>query len=475
MALATIFYFAVAWLAFSLAGHGFIGLLIVGVLPFAPMGILAILEGTVQLYIFGINSLFSDTLAQTFFYYHNPALWGLIIRENHELDRTSAILLPAISYIVLSAAMFAGAYFVSRIRKPERTGNSVVFNPVKNVLVFLVAMAGMFIVAMIMYGIYESTFMFHVGMIIGFVIGYFIAQMIAEKTFHVLGKIKYLPHFTGIAVSLYVFMILVTQFGLGFYVNRVPHENEIYGVHVGSFGPWGYVMVSGIPNDLQKQMANSDPEFIAATQEFHRTILQNKDSLWEIPHLNRYRTYQRFHEDGSIFWREYIHINYVLQNGRSVTRQYNLPSTFIKETGANEFLNRREVILAPYFLLHNPEYIRSINFTFWSNESDDLGNWVSSRAVAEVISRTQMDTVLEMIADNEVETAIQNRLFNHSYRWHDEDVSRSMNVSVWFDVDRRSDEINPLVWRWSSFNMRGEAAERMFELLNEWDLVRQQH
>jgi hypothetical protein len=460
MALATVFYFAVAWLGFSLAGHGFIGLLIVGVLPFVPIAFVGLTELIVQYYVFGLRTLISGTAAEAFFVYHNPALWGLLISRDYIYDITGAVLIPVLVYIVLTAAMLVGAYFISRRRKPERTGNSVVFNPVKNVLVFFVAMGGMFIVAAIMYSTNESIFMMHVGMLIGFAAGYFIAQMIAEKTFHVLGKLKFLPHFTGVAAGIYITVILVTQFGVGFYVNRVPDKDEIYGIYATT--SW-----MTVPDEQLPRMVSTDPEIIAKTQEMHRLILQNKDSLWKIPNINSHGAYEGF-RNGVFSSRENLVVKYLLNNGRIVTRQYNLHNTFIENTAMEDYLNSREIILMPFFLMRNPEYIRGVNLSFWSGGLNEEGEWTSWREAAEVTEQTQLDTILELIADATVETVIQRR--NAEWWIQNDRNSRRMSVEVWFDTGRHRDTL-PNFARWNVPRIEGEPVERLLEQLREWDLM----
>ncbi|MCL2457138.1 MAG: hypothetical protein FWD19_06290, partial [Defluviitaleaceae bacterium] len=206
MVIVSVFYFGVAWLAFSLAGHGIIGILIAFVMPFVPYALVQFVDMIGFLYVFGYRAALETNALVPFIFHHTPLLWGGIIDgvNNH----TEAVIFPATVYTVIGAAIFTGAYFISRARKPERTGNSVMFAPVKNVLVFLVSLVLMFIPGLIFYAMSESFIMTHIGFVIGFAIGYVIAQMIAEKSFYIFEKLKYFPHFFGTAAAIYIFIFV---------------------------------------------------------------------------------------------------------------------------------------------------------------------------------------------------------------------------------------------------------------------------
>ncbi|MCL2576678.1 MAG: hypothetical protein FWE27_01320 [Defluviitaleaceae bacterium] len=359
MVITTVFYFGVAWLAFSLAGHGIIALLIVGVMPF---------------------------------------VWGTLIRRN-VFNHTQAVLIPAMIYIVLAVAIFVGAYFVSRNRKPENTGNSVMFAPVKNVLVFMVSAVAMFILGLLFYSMSESFLMMYVGFVIGFAIGYIIAQMIAEKSFYILDKIKHFPYFFGTAAAIYLFIFIFTQYGIGFYVNRIPPQENISAVHVTNGWFFG-----GLSNEDFRMMANNDPEFIAATQQVHQTILNGRSYLQDVPNLNSGNRYTRT-LNGVIHTRETLFIKYILQNGQAVTRQYSLPGTFIEEKGLSTFLDGEGVVLSPFPALRMPEALDSISLMFdFSAWDEERERWIYSDTENIVITdRAQMGTVLDLIAISAVE------------------------------------------------------------------------
>jgi ABC-2 type transport system permease protein len=479
MALATVFYTAVAWLAFSLAGHGFIALCLVAVLPFIPAGIWMTIEGVGFLYVFGYNGMTvaGEQVFNRLFVYHNPAAWGLLFRSNDVFTRFQAVWLPVIIYIVLGSALFAGAWLVSRNRKPERTGNSIIFNPVKNVLIMLVAMIAMVITGAIFYGTSESFVNMHLGFIVGFAIGYVIAQMVAEKTFMIIGKIKYLPAFAGIAAGLYVVMLLVTQFGLGFYVNRVPAENEISAVYVSNWN-----LFSNLSEEEWSRIKISDPDFIAATRRAHQTILDNRSDLSEIPHLNRGTRYE-WQEDinRSVRVRENLHIKYFLQNGRTMVRQYSITRDFIEAAeGFDEFLTRREVVLAPFVAFKMPEYLQSVELSFQFpefNEEFEHWNWTHHRSLM-ITNREEISSVMEKIADAAMENAAEIRGHQSSWRqnvhhvWVDETnlVEPDPFLNIWFNLDWNRIDIDGRVHlpMWNTPHVTGEAVQRLYDAVRDY-------
>ncbi|MDR0273051.1 MAG: hypothetical protein LBI27_07025 [Clostridiales bacterium] len=212
LSLVTLFYFSLAWLAFSLSGHRIIGLIILVVMPFIPLAFIGLLEFIANEYAGrGHFSIISGRTFEWTAVCLYPVAWGGRIRATRIIDPSEAIMIPAIVCTTLTVAMSTGAYIISSIRKPERTGDSVMFIPVKNVLIFLFAFSFMFFGGLLFEGIWDNIAMMHIGLIVGFTIGYAVAQMIAEKSFQIFGKLKYFPYFFGTITVLYLLMLFVTK------------------------------------------------------------------------------------------------------------------------------------------------------------------------------------------------------------------------------------------------------------------------
>ncbi|MCL1863925.1 MAG: hypothetical protein FWF78_10205 [Defluviitaleaceae bacterium] len=467
MSLVTVFYFAVAWLAFSLAGHGFVALCLVVVLPFVPMGLMMSAEGIGNLFVFGFNGLFQSSQFSNFLAYHNPAAWGILIRPG-VLSRVEAIYIPALIYIVIATALFACAWLVSHKRKPERTGNSVIFNPVRHVLVFLFSFASMLIMAIIFLGTSNNIANMYIGAVIGFVVGYVAAQMIAEKSFLVLGKMKCLPIFGGVAVGVYLAVILVTQFGLSFFVNRLPSRDEVYAVYV-----TGHHLFGGNVTDGEwRSISFTDPDVIEATLAAHQKILDGRGELHQIPDRIGYRarTYAISQHDGTIRTRENLFFRYILNDGTVVSRQYSITGDFIQNAGLTEFLMSEAVVLAPFIALRDPSAISQIEIRF--HHRGDFGNWSDIVHATTITNAAEINIAMELISQVAMENVDETRrdMFVRSFE------TPVVTTSIWFNQTSRmryDGGWSNLPW-WSAPRIDGDAAIRLHELLIEHGLGEQE-
>jgi ABC-2 type transport system permease protein len=439
MSLSAVFYFALAWLAFSLAGHGLIALLIVAVMPFVPLAFYGLLEVIGNMYVFGYYSMNFGTTYGFFIAYHTPVAWGILTSLGYGSFATMVV--PFITYTVLTLAFFAGAYFISRSRKPERTGDSVIFAPVKNVLIFLVAFLAQCILGMIFYAFNRDVVMMHVGFVLGFLIGYVIAQMIAEKSFHILEKIKYTPHFVAVAAGLYIFMLIFTQYGMGFFVNRVPHENQIYGVYASQSSP------IDLSYESWQRFAITDPEAIAAVQEIHRLILNNKSEVRRVPNI----------ETGIFTGRQRFSIQYVLNNGRVVTRQYALTHNISSNELFENYFQSDAFLLAQHPGLRMPETLRSIHFNF---TIEDPISGTISRPSGELSMRgPRMQTAVDLITQGYLETLQRD---NREYE-------PEIRVGIWLHYNNTRD--NPFRHSARNITITGEPARRIYEQALAWGII----
>jgi len=435
-------------------------------MPFVPLFLGQLVEFIGLTYVFGYNSRVISETVNIIFMYQNPALWGQLIRPG-VLNHTYAVVIPALIYIAVATAIYIGAYFTSRARKPERTGNSVMFPPIKNVLVFMVSAVAMFILGLVFYGITESFFMTHIGFAIGFAIGYVVAQMIAEKSFYIVDKLKFFPHFFGTATAVYIFIFVFTQYGMGFFVNRVPAKEDISAIYIASDNMFGGFY------DKERQLLSSidDPQFIETTRNAHQTIINGRKSIQELPNTNSGNRYTRM-INGEIFTREPVSIHYILKNGKTITRLYSLPGTFIEDTALNEFLDSKEVLLSDYSVFRTSEGLLEINLWFggntWNNEWNDWGSL--NLGNFRITDRAQMETVLEIIADGIVENAKERRENPQAnmYREPRIDEIPPPTVGIRFEYSRNSWQHR---YGWRSPHLYGEPVTRLYEQIIEWGLV----
>ena len=344
MMIVALFNFALFWFAFSIAGHGIIAFLLAGAIPLLSLLFPGMINQAISIYAFGaptFDSVFPNwavgASVPAFFWLNwDPSAQGLLIQ--------------LIAYSVVGIALAAAAFFISGRRRAENTGNSIMFKPVKNLMIFLASLAAAILTGMITWSINMSPAGFYPGFMGGFVIGYFISQMIAEKSFAIWHKAKHLAIFGGALVALYAGFYVFTQFGMGFYVNRVPAEENIVGVHASRHLSryWGW------QTDLERHFA-TDPEIIQMARGVHENLIAERANVRRNPwHGDGHPWNWQWHS-GSRF-----SIDYLLDGGGVMQRLYTMPHSLIVSAGGPQLLSQREVILLDHYLLAMPEVIREI-------------------------------------------------------------------------------------------------------------------
>lgn len=345
---AKLVYFGVIWLAHSISGHWLIAILVAGVLPVVPVGLFTLTHIFGELLVVGFNPAGFNTNFSTAVAIVNPVVWDTWLSPwglSHLISSATPII---IWYFCLAAICLAAAFFVSRLRKPELTGNSIVFVPVKNLLIFLVSFMGMLLLAVIGLGILRlaepvSKVMLVVFLAVGFAISYILAQMLAEKSLHIFHKLKYMLTFGGTAVGLLLAIWLITTFGMGFYVNRVPNAADVAGVSIDHHMP----LVGHF------QATPTDPEVIALTIAVHQHILDSG--------INR-RALDRMLSDEAM---HLIPITYWLTDGSFLRRNYIIPQKYLHTEPIRSLTRHEAIALGNYIFLQYPEQI----LTMWLTHS----------------------------------------------------------------------------------------------------------
>lgn len=393
MAVGLIFYYSVFTLAASVTGNRVIAVLLCGALPLIPTGVHFLIEIIARAYVFGFDVQsgfsFGYTLA-----FSNPANWNTWIDATgigrRLLDGSvvswSQLWPYFLIYIGIIAVLLTLAYICSHKRKLERTGDSVVFTALKNVCVFLVAMFGTIMAGPFMLAITRSRTGMHIGFIIGFIIFYVIAQMIAEKSFYVVSKLKGLLPYGGIMAGLYVIMILITQFGMSFYINRVPEQHEVAGVTLSSDLLW-------LPLDERPVIHSDDPAVINRTLAIHQQIIDNRQYL------------QRVHwqgiTQGLVARTRSVPFVYLLNNGTEIRRRYLVTHDFMISSGLGDLINSREMIIASNPGLRMPEVIETIALSITERyDWDDRHRDEQIIAEARVQVRAQVESLLAAIVED---------------------------------------------------------------------------
>jgi len=386
VALGIIFYYGVFLLAASIAGNRVIAILLSGALPLIPVAVHGLIQLIAHTFVFGFEPTSNVFRLEYTMIISNPAVWGLTTTARGHAAAVG-IWPFVLSHIVIAAVLFAIAYICTHKRKLERTEDSVVFTPFKNVCVFLVAAVGMFLMGGFLFQISHSFVGLYVGSFIGFVIAYFIGQMIAEKALDVRHKIKTLLPFAGTMLGIYVFILLFANFGLGFYINRVPLASEVARASIHHDAGWG--LDWGF-----EEMLTDDPVAIALTLEAHQQILNNRSDLQ--------RARRIANRDGSIRM-SVLPITYLLNDGTILRRVYWIPIEFRREV-LGEITRNPSMILSRYQVFNEPpEAIEELTIRFWFEYRHERGaeveiNITDSNEIASLLNEAREDYVANHIA-----------------------------------------------------------------------------
>ena len=351
-------YFAVLVLAVSLAGNFVTAVLIAGAIAVIPPALVGLGEIISEMYVFGW-AVSRFNLSGIVLYFH-PIFWsrafgftfvfGGTIRPVHHFY---------ISYGLITAISLGLAYLAFRLRPQERAGDAVVFTPLKRLLIFLVAFAGMFFMGAVGLLTVGSRIGLYIGFVPGFAVAYFIAQMLAERTFRVGSKAKGLIPYGAVAVSIYALLLAVTNVGLWGYVRFVPQNREITGVHI--MQGW-----SGQNVDRWLGFMIDDPATIARVQEVHQGIVDERRYL------------QREHWRNIGVWNMTpLNITYRLSDGRIIVRRYLVTRDFSYRWAIDELLQSEPVVLANFPSLRTPERIGFVEIIVRNEEYWDAMDGVT--------------------------------------------------------------------------------------------------
>lgn len=362
------FYFSLFALAASVTGNRVVTGLLSLVFPVIPFGILMLVAGAGELYLFGINT-FGNTMERVAIYvlmFINPVSWNEVLSGMVRRGMMGGGGLPPdlpiiFIYIFILSVFTAIACWCYHKRKQERAGDSIVFVPIKNILVFLLSLAGMVFFGTFIMAMAGARFWLYPGFIIGFVLTYFIAQMIAEKTFMVRNKIKSLIPFGLVMVGIYAAVLFVTHVGLRGVVNFVPQHHQVVGV---SFRPQHnlHSFVDG-RRIIVDETIITNHHVLTNTFDIHKAILNERRMveafMWNNDIGRRGR--QPSHR---------LNINYIMADGRIINRQYTLPESFARNIGIMDVMDNPHVIFADHPALLRPNTITRLSFVYMHDEEN---------------------------------------------------------------------------------------------------------
>jgi len=308
LSLSFAFYFSLFLLAATLSGNGLTAFLLSIFLPILPVFLYRVIMQIAYGYVVGLDvtNVFGNL---TVFGYTNPLIWDWEFVE-------PSWTLHFIVFMVLTLVILIIANICFRTRKIDRAGEPIVFEPLKKVLIFLIAFAGMIVMGRFFMTLTTARLFMYCGFVIGFAITFYVSHMVFDRNFNVLYKFETIIPYVIIAVFLYVVLMLVMLFGTRFYTHKIPQQQAVTGVFLSSEGPW-----------TEEDYFITNPETITGTIAFHERILDDMqgNTFW-----------QSIAGDGRQFadaGGQYLYLAYQLRDGGIMFRRYALSREFIERFG----------------------------------------------------------------------------------------------------------------------------------------------
>jgi hypothetical protein len=402
MAVSYLFFFAIFLLAVTVSGSAKIAVLLSIIIPIAPAVFYRLGKMILSLYVFGYDALdaplpdeiltlanplawFNESLINGLAYiftgisantpnpvsivaFTNPLTW----HWNFGVENQALYFLSYIG-ITIVALVIAAACFSSR--KMEQASEGIVFRPFKHVMIFVLAIVGMFAMGAFMLNLLTGRAFIYYGFVIGFILAFLVGHMVFGNSFKVSHTVKWIVPVAGIAAALYGILFLITGPAANFHTNYVPRPAAVAGVHIGT------------ERRVAGEAFDDNPETIARVIHLHEQIIQYRRYLTssQISDMSRsdrrslrddrrdhrrdMRTAhwqsisgggQQFTEQGGL----HVYIAYRMNNGDIEYRRYALPGSFIRQTGAMELLDPAAFALPPAPIFENPGMVESMEFEF---------------------------------------------------------------------------------------------------------------
>ena len=340
-----IFYYSLFLLATMISGNAVICLLFMGALPFIPTGIILVQQQLMTFFGFGYVASFE--LVEKVFTHTNPAMWSTFLGwSNRSISITATeqgnfFTIYGIGYILISVALLVASYFCNRIRPQERAGDSVVFNFLEKISIFLFSVAGMLTISMLFMVTFRTEVSIYIGATFGLILSYIAAHMIAAQSTRVLKKAKKdFLQYASIIAAIYLFFIVFVQLDVTGHLRRTPSAGEVEGIFISEWN-----------RRVDETALITDPQTIADTIALHEALSRNKNSL-------RGAFLENFTGANQNRWSEMnlqqTHIWYRMKDGRYVMKFFVYPTSFEQENNLSSLHLNEHVIVSQQEVFHIP-------------------------------------------------------------------------------------------------------------------------
>ncbi len=312
---------------------------------------------------FAVNGAkMSGSAAETASNYASSAI-GTIINPGLQTAQSAIGLL--IGYAVAAIVITALALFLFRIRKSERAGTALAFNPIKlPIKIIICAVMGTAFAEVLQMLAYESKLWFWVGLVLGTVIFHCVVEIIYAFDFRAIVR---KPVQLVIILAVLCAGLLTMQFDVFGYDKWLPDEGSIEAA-----APTEFNVDAGI--------LLSEPENIAATRQL---------AVLGVESLN-----QTSEDDTPTI---YTVIAFQMKNGQVKTRAYNLPSTDEVLALEKQVFQSAEYKQKNWSLFTlsdvNEGYHRNIDFYTNGDGYNCVGTLSDPQKVQDIIDTLQKETL----------------------------------------------------------------------------------
>lgn len=269
-----------------------------------------------------------------------------------------------IGYAVAAIVITALALFLFRIRKSERAGTALAFNPIKlPIKIIICAVMGVAFAEIFKMLVYESKLWFWVGLVLGTVIFHCVVEIIYAFDFRAIVR---KPVQLVVILAVLCAGLLTMQFDVFGYDTWLPDEGSIKAAY-----PTDYTVGDGV--------LLSEPENIAATRQLAVLGVESMNNTDEgVP-------------------MDYTTVSFEMKNGRIKTRAYNLPVTDEVLALEKQIYQSTEYKQKAWSLFAlgdiNEGYHRNIDFYTNSDGYNCVGTLSDPQKVQDIIDTLQKETL----------------------------------------------------------------------------------
>lgn len=308
-------------------------------------------------------------------------------------DISNGILLGI--YAGISVLLYFLSLVLYKKRKPESVSQAVIFPILKPILKFGMTVCCALLAAAYFGDDYRdlSEAWLFFGYLFGSFFGYVLAEILLHKTWRVLGHLRGYLYYGGILIVI----IVIFQFDLTNYENRIPELEDIQRVHL-SDGPFLYLNPeqSGYSKDTFYLNEKSNIELV---HNLHEHILSNKESKKAAgePHETAFFVYE-------------------LKNGKKLVREYDI---------------NKEDYLAYYKPIYESKEYKEVNYPLFNLSLDKINmitiesmGYKNDRAV--ISEKADIEEFLSIIKEDILASTYEEMYSSKSFQSH---ISFSLNNS----------------------------------------------